>query len=166
MRPPSRKAARAGPPARRRARLRPAVAMLGGLLAASSIGAGGVYKWVDEHGKVHYGDRPPAAAAATEVEIEDGQAPTATDTERRDKTRRLLDAIESERKQEQQAADRERARSAQRERNCAISKRRVEILQRANSVSVTGDDGKRKYLDDQARAAALVRAKQLVREWC
>lgn len=141
-------------------------AVLAGLVAVSSAAADGVYKWVDEQGKVHYGDRPPADAAANQVEIEDRPAPSGDDAARREKARRLLNAIETERAQNKAAAAREQARSARRERNCAIAKRRVDILQRANSVSITGDDGQRRYLDDEERAAALVRARKLVQDWC
>ena len=143
-----------------------AAALLGGLLSVSPTGADGVYKWVDEQGEVHYGDRPPVDATANEVEIEDRPGPAEDTASRREKARRLLDAIESEREQKKAAAARDQARSAQRKRNCAIAKRRAEILERANSVSVTDDDGQRRYLNDQERAAALARARKLVQEWC
>lgn len=155
-------------PARLRyARLYPAaILLMSGLLAVAPTTAGGVYKWVDEKGNVHYGDRPPSGVTPKEVELEDRPAPTATDTRRREKTRRLLNAIESERKREKEASAREQARAAQRERNCALARRRAEILERANSISITGDDGERTYLNDEDRAAALAQAKKLVREWC
>lgn len=150
----------------RRVPWRSACVVLGGSLFAALATASGVYKWVDDQGKVHYGDRPPAAAKPTEVEIEKKPVPSATDTGRQEKTQRLLDAIESDREREKKAAAREAAISAQRKRNCAIAKRRVEILERANNVSTSGDDGERKYLNDNERASAMKQARQLVREWC
>lgn len=33
------------------------------LFAAGAVQAQSTYRWVDEHGKVHYGDRPPPKAA-------------------------------------------------------------------------------------------------------
>jgi hypothetical protein len=38
-------------------------------LSLSSLAGGEVYKWVDEHGKKHYGDRPPAQASASKVAV-------------------------------------------------------------------------------------------------
>ena len=32
-------------------------------------GAGGLYKWVDEHGRVHFSDTPPAGGEARQVEL-------------------------------------------------------------------------------------------------
>lgn len=139
---------------------------IGGWLFAGSAVASGVYKWVDEQGKVHYGDRPPGTVEPAEVEIGRAPAPSTDDADRREKTRRLLDAIESEREQEKKEAARTEARSAQRKRNCALAKRRMEILERGNTISVTGEDGERQYLDDDQRALALSQAKELVREWC
>ncbi|NIR61927.1 MAG: DUF4124 domain-containing protein, partial [Gammaproteobacteria bacterium] len=41
-------------------------------LLASTAGAG-VYRWVDDAGNVHYGDRPPPGAEA----VEEAEAPAA-----------------------------------------------------------------------------------------
>ena len=38
------------------------------LLASAPLGAE-IHKWVDEHGNVHFGDRPPADAATTAVDV-------------------------------------------------------------------------------------------------
>jgi len=37
------------------------------LLAAPTVAGAGVYKWVDENGKVHFGDQPPADADKQEI---------------------------------------------------------------------------------------------------
>ena len=42
------------------------------LMFLSSLAFGstaGIYKWTDENGKVHFGDRPPGAAKAEQVEL-------------------------------------------------------------------------------------------------
>lgn len=39
------------------------------LLLAMVVSAGGLYKWVDEQGGVHYSDKPPDGAKARELEI-------------------------------------------------------------------------------------------------
>ena len=40
-----------------------------GLVLSVQATAGGVYKWTDEQGRVHFGDKPPAAVTVTQVEI-------------------------------------------------------------------------------------------------
>ena len=39
------------------------------LLLACTPGMAGIYKWVDQHGNVHFGDRPPENTKAESVEI-------------------------------------------------------------------------------------------------
>ena len=53
--------------------------ILGGLLLAWSVGAAAqVYKWVDENGRVHYGERPPPAVKSTALRHQSrGVAPEA-----------------------------------------------------------------------------------------
>lgn len=46
--------------------MRPAV--VAGAVALCGAAVAGVYKWVDENGKVHYGDAPPAASTANRVQ--------------------------------------------------------------------------------------------------
>ncbi|WHI45124.1 DUF4124 domain-containing protein [Microbulbifer sp. JMSA004] len=41
--------------------------IFGGLLLAANVSAGELYRWVDEDGRVHFGDRPPAHADAKNV---------------------------------------------------------------------------------------------------
>ncbi len=50
--------------------------------AAATAIAGGVYRWVDANGKVHYGDQPPAGAQAQQMKVKQAKpAPTAPEAE-------------------------------------------------------------------------------------
>ena len=40
-----------------------------GLILSMPATAGSVYKWTDEQGRVHFGDRPPAAATVMRLDI-------------------------------------------------------------------------------------------------
>lgn len=126
----------------------------------------GVYRWVDDQGKVHYGDRPPSKDKATPIELESAPAPAPDDHERKAKTQRLLDAMESERNREKEQAAQARAVKARRERNCEVARRHVTLYQRANKISRVGADGERTYLSDEERDQALTHARSLVDRWC
>lgn len=134
-------------------------------LAHQGVSAG-VYRWVDDEGKVHYGDRPPGKDKATPIELESAPAPDPDDDERRAKTRRLLDAMESKRDRENEQAAQAKADKARRERNCEIARRHVTLYQRANQISRVGADGERTYLSDEERDQALTHARSLVDRWC
>lgn len=43
--------------------------LLFGLLLPLTAGCAGLYKWVDEHGRVHFSDTPPAQGGAEQVEL-------------------------------------------------------------------------------------------------
>lgn len=67
----------------------PAALVLCGLLLASGpAGAGKVYKWVDESGGVHYGEKPPPAVEAETIRVPAGsgsavaEPPAPTEAER------------------------------------------------------------------------------------
>lgn len=132
-------------------------------LASPTASAQGVYKWVDENGKVHYGDRPPAKSTSKSVEVapatpSTGTAPTAA--ERAARQQQLLRAFAAER------AERERARSEKKEalvekkalrRKCARARDKVDRLRVASGVYDYDDQGNRQYLDEQQRAQLIER---------
>lgn len=126
----------------------------------------GVYRWVDDQGKVHYGDRPPSKDKARPIEMESAPAPAPDDHERRARTRRLLDAMESERDREKKQAAQAKAEKTRRERNCEVARRHVTLYQRANKISRVGADGNRIYLSDEERDQALTHARSQVDSWC
>jgi hypothetical protein len=128
--------------------------------------AAGVYRWLGEDGKVHYGDKPPSTEESTPVEIESAPAPPPDDGERRVKTQRLLDALESEREREKHEAAQARAEKARQQGNCQSARRQLGLCQRANSIFRPGPEGERIYLSDEERGQALARARALIREWC
>lgn len=128
--------------------------------------ADGVYRWVDEQGEVHYGDRLPSAEESTRLKIKSAPVPAPGDDERRARTRRLLDAFESERERNKQKAAQAKAEKVRREQNCQSARRQVTLVERANGMFVRGPDGKRSYLNDKERDLALERARGLVDRWC
>ena len=59
-----------------------------------------VYKWVDENGKVHYGDKPVTSQPSVEIQIDDTSSSPAysgNDMSREEKRERLLQAMEEDR---------------------------------------------------------------------
>ncbi len=133
---------------------------------AQAVLAAGVYRWVDEQGKVHYGDRPPSEANSTSVEVEAAPIPSPENERRRAKTQRLLDAMESERARAQAKAAQAKAEQARQASNCEAARKNVAFYERANSVFRRGPDGERLYLSDEERARAQSQARALVDQWC
>ena len=144
--------------------------ILAAVLALTLVGTPAlaeVYKWVDAEGNVHYGDRPPSSGQ----EPQSLSLPSAPDRdsdhgERSLKQRRLLEAFEAER------ADQERveteAAEAKRERahDCEQARRTLANFERANIVYTTDENGARVYMSDEERRGAAANAKEWIRKHC
>jgi hypothetical protein len=135
------------------------------LLPAGAV-ATEVYKWVDENGKVHYGDRP-AGSQSEKVEVkatpptQDHDAPA-----REERTRKLLDQLSDERaEQEKQQAERAEE-AAKRKQECALAKKRLENYRNAGYLYKKDKNAERQILSNEERAAAEAEAQKIVDQWC
>lgn len=93
--------------------------MIGCFLAvmASGMASAGVYKWVDENGKVHYGDAPPEQAQGKKKSVKiNTPAPTPAEREaalkRAEEDRRKLDHLTQTRKSAEAKAKQEKPATA------------------------------------------------------
>jgi len=130
------------------------------------------YKWLDQNGKVQYGDAPPPGVKATPLRPQPApqpapvvqsavkKAPLSPAEQEADFRRRKLDA-EKEREKQAQA---EQQAEGKRE-NCA----RAQEMQRTlatGRVSRTDAKGERYYLDESQLAQETAKARQSVEQWC
>ena len=111
-------------------------------------GSAEVYKWVDEHGQTHYGEKPPAANAA-EVKIQDAPGVDESVQKRNEESDKLLKVYEEERnirnEEKQKAEEKERKRAEE----CMIAENDLRDMQQQGLAYYELDDkGKRKYLSD------------------
>jgi hypothetical protein len=137
-------------------------------LAASLSASAEIYRWTDEAGRVHYGERPPGDGAEPVVVRPSpaGGAAAPSEAQRRERQQRLLESFEYERarRAEQRA---EAARLADRRaRDCRQVQAILRRLDHAGPVYVTDADGSRRYLDDAERAAEKARLEPTYERAC
>lgn len=134
-------------------------------LCSTAVLAQGVYRWVDEQGNVHYGDKPHGIEA-DEVKIrrpDPSEAPSSSGTVDRE---RLLRALEAERlERAEQRATRERER-AERERRCFQARDELRRLETASALYELDNQGQRRILSDAEHSQALAKARGQVEQWC
>jgi hypothetical protein len=145
--------------------VRRAIALVA-LLAASAAHAQ-VYRWVDEQGKVHYGERPPAGAKASPVQDKLAAPPGASapkaapdaSQQERDFQRRQME------RQQKEASDQKAAARAK--ADCERERSRLAQLRTARRV-ITGvdDKGDRSYMSDAQRADAIASQEGAVARAC
>ena len=115
------------------------------ILLALAIGAQAnaeIYRWVDEKGVTHYGDRP--SADAEPVRIRHGKAVGPTDEEKAE-TAEL---------------------AALREDQCEMAKERFEEYNSSARLVEKDDFGKERELSSEEKLAAIAKAQSDVKAYC
>lgn len=138
------------------------------VLWAGTALAGGVYKWVDANGGVHFGERPPPGAQSQEMPMQVAPIAPSNDDEaaRDEKRQKLLNAFDQDQAQQQAQAQQQKQQEAVRARNCAIARDRLRGLTDSNRIYTLNADGTRHYYNDSQRSAAIQSARSAVDQWC
>jgi hypothetical protein len=139
-------------------------------LAVSGIAvAGDIYKWVDEDGNVHYGDKP-VSNGSERVAIESRptdrarvqsqyQAAAQARAENRDAR---AQADEEGRKAEEEL----RAQAEERRQKCEASRATMQQFVRSRRIYTQDESGERVYMDEAQMQAARERVENDVNEYC
>jgi hypothetical protein len=135
------------------------------LMLCATAADGEIYKCTDARGKVHYGDRPCGKDASLFVPKGAPPADAGVD-QRRQKTQRLLDALEAERRQEQQAAEEQRVEAEKRRLNCQRARARLRQYTEASALYHVDEEGTRTVFSDAEREASTQEARAAVAQWC
>ena len=125
------------------------------LLLLPSVAIAEYYQWRDAQGRVQFGDQPPANARDVKhiqngsgANKPEGIAP-ASDAERRERTQKLLDAWQSERKAAERDEARSRATAAESQQRCAALRDHLRYLETTPRLYRLDDKGERVFLTDE-----------------
>lgn len=121
-----------------------------------------IWKWVDEHGNVYFGDTPAReyAVNAELVRYTTGNRSASTSSDSRTNTSRGKDIDPEETPEER------RAREDAQAYYCKQAKDIYRSYVGAPRLYRTSEDGQREYLSDEEAAATLANAEAKVAEWC
>lgn len=144
--------------------------------ALSSPAVAEIYKWVDEHGQTHYGEKPPEHRKSKQVYIRPApvsvpsQEATTTkphdNSSRLERQKKLIRSMSEERRQKKQQKQREEKMQKARQRNCAIAKDRLRRYQNSSAVYRVDDKGNRVFLPNSEREKSIERSRAEVKKWC
>lgn len=138
------------------------------LLGSAAAGAGGIYKWVDENGAVHYRDTPPPSGGHYEViprpATGAGQDPTAVMEELRRRTEEA-DKARSDEEQRQQQRRQAQDMETVRAQSCQQARQNLEILARSQNV-VKEIAGKREVVTPEQRQEEVQKNQKFLDENC
>ena len=137
-------------------------------LCTSAAGAG-VYRWVDEQGRTHFGDRPPVSVDAQEVEVRAAPPPPEPVAQAQDRAtarQRLLDYDDDKRAEEKADAEQARSERAARETGCRQTRKALQHYASTGRIYKPTPDGGRSYLSDQERDALIGHLEQQAAQLC
>lgn len=126
-----------------------------------------VYRWVDEEGRTHFGDRPPAQATSQEIKVE--SSPARVDNAARDRQQKMNVFLE----QKQQERDRQRAADAKAEKHaakraelCAKLRARLKHLDSVSTFYNLNEQGERVFVSESENTRIRERFRKKVEETC
>ena len=135
--------------------------VIAALYAASALAV--TYKWLDENGRVVYGDTPPAGVKAerlnTTVPPTDPNAVRDLATKDAELRKRQQQRIDDAAKEEKARTDANLVR-----RQCQQAVGRVKTLREDANVYTYNDKGERVYLEGAAREEAIAQNQKVMRD--
>lgn len=120
------------------------------LLVAASVSHAGAYRWVDENGQTHFGDRPPANAVTEEVRLETTQPSIDTTAyERKQRVDEFLQQSEKERAARKEVEAQQEARAAELRAHCERLEARLKHLNTVSGIYQLNKNGERVFVNDE-----------------
>ena len=138
------------------------------LIISALASHAGVYKWVDENGKVHYGDRPAAGDSSLEMSIDTtSSVPSAEDEQSREEKReRLLRAMEEDRLELQQEREKQQAKQESYRKKCVYYRDKMRQYERASGIYKLDMNGSRVYMSDSEREKSTRQLQARINKYC
>ena len=125
-----------------------------------------VYKWVDEKGVTHYGERPPQDKKAQEVEQRLANPGTAPGKAAQPGWKEQDLEFRKRRIESEQAEAKDKQRVASQQQACNQARDQLAQMRSARRLYRLDDKGERVYQSDEERNASTARLEQLVTERC
>lgn len=123
------------------------------LLISAATAAGGVYRWVDAQGQVHYGDRPPPGTPARAIQPAPAPAPgNAQAAQSMQDYLRTIDERNAERSRAAEQKRDEQQREIARKAQCESSRARRLRLERPRQLEYLPDGSARRLTEEERQA--------------
>ena len=131
--------------------------------------AGDIYKWVDDEGNVHYGDKPVGTQPVERMAIDSrptDQARVAQQTQARVEARAAAREEEAAAAAEGPSEEELQAQAAERRQKCETSRANMQRLVTSRRIYREDENGERVYLDESEMQATRQRVEDEISEFC
>ena len=139
------------------------------LALSSAAIAGDIYKWVDEDGNVHYGDKPAASTQAERMDIDSKRTDAArvtAQTQARVQARTEAREAEAEAAANGPSEEELQAEAQERRQACERSRANMQRLVTSRRIYREDESGERVYLDDAEMQATRQRVEDEINKFC
>jgi len=134
---------------------------------ATSVQASEVFKWVDEEGVTHYGERAPMdkdySMIKTYGEVPSGAEDAKQRLEQQRSDKKMADEKGVDYAKQKKAADQQAMVRAE---NCKGAQNNLKTIQENARVRILGEDGEFRYLNDEERQKQIDTAKEMIAANC
>ncbi len=138
------------------------------IIATAAPAYAGVYKWVDEQGKVHFSDRP-ASAQARQLKLKKSpqQSTSAVPNaaQRQITQQRMLDMYQQEREKREAARKKKKADAKKLAQRCANARDRLRRYE-GSRLYENLPNGERRYFSEAEREKTISNLKGNIKRYC
>lgn len=138
-------------------------------LFSPALEAQTIYKWVDENGTVHYGERPPEGVEAEPVSVSSPKVGTSQPNETYTDPGAAAQRRAREAEEQQQQIDliaEQQGEAARIAAACESHRKRLEELVPRPKILLQNEDGTSRMLGDEERLQMIEESRQFIEEYC
>jgi len=125
-----------------------------------------VYKWVDENGKIVYGDKP-TSSDASKIKIKKAPVQDPVVQQRNEKQNKLLDVIQEEREERDTLRKEQKKKKDEHKKMCADARKELQKMKNARFIyEKTDDPNNPKIMTDEERKAEEISFEKQIKKNC
>ena len=135
------------------------------LLSLSTVAGAEIFKWVDEQGRIHYGDKPVENSESITVDT-DKKGNMNTGPSREEKRKRLLDAMQEDNERNQKEEKKNKEKKQKQKRKCLWAKDRLQRLERASYMYDLDSKGNKVIASNEQRSTKTEQLRKSIKKYC
>lgn len=138
------------------------------LLVTGSVTQAEIYRWVDEKGQVHYGDRPQQKQNSQQIKIKPKPASNSSGAPRnlQQEQQKFLRSLEAERQEREEQRARQAKQDEEKQKKCHKARDDLRLYSETNILYELDKNGQRRTLNDQEYKNVLAETQKLIDKYC
>ena len=125
-----------------------------------------VYKWTDDKGRVHYGDKPVTNSKQIDISEQKNTRNNLSKAEREERRQRLLETFAVDRAEKKERQKKQDAQNKKINRQCANARDQLKNYNRSSRLYDLNDKGERVIFSDKERQQAIDQLSANIKKYC